>query len=49
LRDFVDPNGNWIGGCKQAYNDWLDNSDEDVSTAISRIGIKGKIGQRDLF
>ena len=38
-----------MGGCKENYEDWKGRSDEAVETAIRRIGINGKIGQRDLF
>jgi len=49
LRDFVDQHQNWIGGCKQNYTDWIGKSDVNVSNAIKKIGIFGKIGQRDSF
>jgi hypothetical protein len=49
LRDFVDKNKNWIGGCIQNYTDWTGKSDVNVSNAIKRLGITGKIGQRDSF
>ena len=48
-RDFVDKEGRWVGGCKEDYSDWKGVSDEAVETAIRRIGMRGKIGQRDLF
>lgn len=49
LRDFIDKNGQWIGGCKQAYTDWKGYTDSVVMNAIRKIGVTGKIGQRDSF
>ena len=48
-RDFVDGSGEWVGGCKQNYADWLGFTDRNVQQAISRVGVYSKIGQRDLF
>lgn len=45
----MDSHKNWIGGCKINYNDWIGKSDINVSNAIKKIGIWGKIGQRDSF
>ena len=30
LRDFVDKQGNWVGGAKEFYQDWIGNADQDV-------------------
>ena len=49
LRDFVDKNGKWIGGCYQTYKDWRGYSDNNVLNAFRKIGVNGKIGQRDSF
>jgi hypothetical protein len=49
LRDFVDKAGRWIGGCKEAYGDWKGTSDVNVLNAMRKIGVNGKIGQRDSF
>lgn len=49
LRDFLDKSGNWIGGCKQNYSDWKGSTDTNVINAIMKIGVTGKIGQRDSF
>ena len=49
LRDFVDKNGKWIGGCYQTYKDWRGYSDINVLNAFRKIGVNGKIGQRDSF
>ncbi len=49
LRDFIDKNGNWVGGCKQSYTDWKGSTDSNVLNAMRKIGVTGKIGQRDSF
>jgi len=49
LRDFVNAKGVWVGGCKENYTDWQGNSDTKVEDAIRKIGLLGKIGQRDMF
>lgn len=49
LRDFVDKNKNWIGGCKENYTDWKGYTDTNVLNAMRKIGVNGKIGQRDFF
>lgn len=49
LRDFIDKNGNWIGGCKENYSDWKGYTDTNVLNAMRKIGVNGKIGQRDFF
>ncbi len=49
LRDFVDKNNKWIGGCKLNYKNWEGSSDTKVFNAIKKLGIEGKIGQRDNF
>lgn len=49
LRDFVDKQGKWIGGCKQNYTDWSGIEDLITEKAIRKIGLTGKIGQRDIF
>ena len=49
LRDFIDKQGKWVGGCKQNYSDWSGIEDLITEKAIRRIGLSGKIGQRDLF
>lgn len=48
LRDFIDKKGFWVGGCKQNYA-WSGQNDTKVYNAIRRLGITGKIGQRDSF
>ena len=49
LRDFVDGQSHWIGGCKENYGDWSGSADSKVENAIRKIGVQGKIGQRDVF
>lgn len=49
LRDFVNDKKQWVGGCKEKYSDWVGNADTKVENAIRKIGIQGKIGQRDGF
>lgn len=49
LRDFVDKSGKWVGGCKENYSDWKGSSDVNVLNAMRKIGVTGKIGQRDSF
>lgn len=49
LRDFVDGQKHWVGGCKENYSDWAGATDGEAMAAIRKIGFLGKIGQRDVF
>ena len=49
LRDFIDEQGQWKGGCKEQYSGWSGSTDFKVQQAIARLGPYSKIGQRDMF
>jgi hypothetical protein len=49
LKNVVDVQSYLIGGCKEDYGDWSGSADTKVENAIRKIGIAGKIGQRDVF